>query len=501
LEELNLAAAHISTHFMAFNGSLETLMERPDFDALAPSFDPVITSLSNSARTIALTVVSRQPSHLAASEVRLRRLGDLLQALQDRVLTQTGHAPDGVQLTFILRQITGLLPATLDALRATIERADEHAAFSLELLDLQTWTLRPLASALNLQWQPDPALLRFIARATVLQLIGVAAFKLLHLERGYWLPLTMLVVLQPEYGATRVRAVQRVIGTLAGSVLASVLLWLALPHAVLATAMAVTMAGFAFWLKRNYTIAVFFITLFVVLITEISTHVTIAFTVERLASTAAGGVLALLAAQLFWPVWERQRFSVLLAQALRANRDYIRILGERLAAGGGYDAGVIAAKHAVELASSTAFASLQRMSADPKNQQVGLKAAASLANGNLRLARNLTAVALHLTPGTPLNRPELARFVELAAMTLELLAGSAGSEQPDAGRLAALRNDLDQLVLRAPKVAGVTPMELGVYSQFGRCTTELSAMLIAALPDGARSGPNPHVPGLPRVSS
>jgi uncharacterized membrane protein YccC len=500
LEELNLVAARFSTRFMALNASLETLMERPDFDALAPSFDPVITSLTNSARTIALTVVSRQPSHLAASEVRLRRLGNLLHALQDRILTQTGQSPDGVQLTFILRQINALVPATHDALRATIDRANEHSAFSLELFDLHTWTLRPLASALNLQWRPDPALVRFIARATVLQIIGVAIFKLLHLERGYWLPLTMLVVLQPEYGATRIRAGQRVIGTLAGSVLASVLLSLSLPPLVLMTAMAVTMAGFAFWLKRNYTIAVFFITLFVVLITEISMHVTIAFTLERLAATAAGGVLALLAALLFWPVWERQRFPALLAKAFLASRDYVRILGARLAAGSGYDAGVIAAKRAAELANSMVFTSLQRMSADPKTQQARIDEAAALANGNQRLTQALTVVALHLTPGTPLNRPELAKFIELAASALEALAAAAGNEQPEVGRLTALRNDLDQIALRAPKTPGTASVEQGIYGQFGRCTTELSAMLIAALPENATNESNSRVPGLPSLS-
>ncbi len=400
------------------------------------------------------------------------------------MLAQTGHAPDGVQLTFILRQITGLLPATHHALRATIERADERSAFSLELFDVQTWTLRPLAFSLNLQWRPDPALVRFIARTTVLQLIGVAVFKLLHLERGYWLPLTMVVVLQPEYGTTRMRAGQRVIGTLAGSVLASVLLWLSLPPAVLMTAMAATMAGFAFWLKRNYTIAVFFITLFVVLITEISTRVTIAFTVERLAATAAGGILALLAAQLFWPVWERERFPVLLAQALRANRKYIRLLGERLASGGGYDAEVIDAKRAVELADSMVFTSLQRMSADPKNRQAPLEEAAALANGNLRIARRLTVVALHLTPGTPLNRPELARFVALASATLELLAVSAESEQPDTARFTAMRTELDQIAFRTPGENPIPPMENEVCGQFARCTTQLSAMLIAARPAG-----------------
>ncbi|SDR66943.1 FUSC family protein [Opitutus sp. GAS368] len=487
LDELNQAAARFATRLVAFNTALETLMARPDFPALAPSFGPVLTSLTNLARNTAVTIVSRQPSHLIAAEVRLRRLGNLLQALQDRVLTQTDRAPDAVQLTFILQQIAGLIPSLGVTLRATVDRANEHAAFSVELFDLHTWTLRPLASALNFSWRPDPALVRFIARLTVLEVAGVAAFKLLDLAHGYWLPLTVLVVLQPDYGSTRLRAGQRVAGTLAGSVLASLLLWLALPPAALISAMAVTMFAFAFFLKRNYGYAVFFITLFVVLITETSAKVTLGFTVERLAATAAGGLLALLAAQLFWPAWERKFFPGILARALRANRDYVRLLGDRLMHGGGYDAGAIALKRAAEKANSTVFSSLQRMSGDPKAQQEGIEAAGTLANGNQRLTRAFTVVALHLTPGRALQRPEIGRFVTTAVETFEALAGSAETGRTDVALLTALRTALDALALSSPPAA--SPLEHSAYGQFARCATELSAMLLAAQAAQAESTP------------
>jgi uncharacterized membrane protein YccC len=478
LEELNQTAARLATRLVAFNTALETLMARPDFAALAPSFAPVITSLTNMARQTAVTVVSRQPSHLAAAEVRLRRLGNLIHALQDRVLTQTDRAPDAVQLVFILQQVAKQIPALGTTLRATVDRANEHAAFSVELFDLHTWTMRPLASALNFSWHPDPALVRFIARLAVLEMAGLAAFKWLDLAHGYWLPLTVLVVLQPDYGSTRLRAGQRVVGTLAGSILGSLLLWLSLPPAVVVAAMAVTMFFFAFFLKRNYGHAVFFITLFVVLLTETATKVTLAFTGERLGATAAGGLLALLAAQLFWPAWERRFFPGNLARALRANRDYVRLLGDRLTAGGGYDAGAIALKRAAEKANSTVFASLQRMSGDPKNQQEGIEAAAALANGNQRLTRAFTVVALHLTPGTPLQRPELGRFVMAAVDTLETMAAAAEAGAAEPARLQELRTALDALALCAP--AGATPLEHGAFGQFARCATELGAMLLAA---------------------
>ncbi len=500
LEELNLAAARFSTRFMAVNASLETLMMRPDFETWAPSFDPVIASLTNSARTVAVTVVSRQPSHLAACEVRLRRLGTLLKALQEQILAQTDHSPEGVQLAFLLRQIEHLLPGVETAVRSTIERGDEHSAFSLELFDLQTWTLRPLASALNLQWRPDPMLVRFIARGIVLQLIGVAAFKLFDLERGYWLPLTMLVVLQPEFGATRVRAGQRVLGTLGGSVAASLLLWLSPPPIFLLIAMAVTVGSFSFWLKRNYAIAVFFITLFVVLITEILTHVTVAFTLERLGATAAGGGLALLAALLFWPVWERQRLPALLAKALRANRKYILTIGQRLTTGGAYDAEIIAAKREVELANGMIFASLKRMSADPKSEQTRLDGAATLANGNQRLTQAFTVIALHLTAGSPVNQPEVAAQVERIADAFELLAVGTETGQPEAGKLAFIRQSLVRSVPRAPKGSPAGSLEHVVCGQFGRCTTELGAMLIAAAGDST-ADENEREAGLPIAAS
>ena len=483
LEELNLAAARFGTRLIALNTALESLMERPDFAALAPSFNPVFTSLTNTTRTIALTVVSRQPAHLAAADVRLLRLGNLLRALQDRVGTQTQHAPAAAQLAGILEQIAQQIPRTQAALHATVDRGGEHVAFSLELFDLKTWTLRPLASALNFHWPPDRALVRFILRLTVLQIAGVAVMKYFGLTRGYWLPLTILVVLQPDYGTTRLRAGQRVIGTITGGLIASALLWLHPPNVVLFTAMSVTLFGFAFWLKRNYAIAVFFITLFVVLITETAGTVTVAFTLERLAATLGGGLLALIAAHLFWPVWERKLFAGILARALRTNRDYLTRLAEALAAGRPYDDPVIAAKRAAETANSDLFTSLQRMSADPEHQQADLEAAAALANGNQRLTRSLTVVALHLG-GAQVQDPELTRFIAVATDALERLAHAAEIESPDAAAFAQVRAQLDEISL--PVVAATAGAEAqlrhGAFTQFARCATELSAMLLAAQP-------------------
>ena len=60
-----------------------------------------------------------------------------------------------------------------------------------------------------------------LLRAHALRLATIIAattlvYQLLGLEHGYWVPLTVLAVLQPDEHASDVRAVQRAAGTLVG---------------------------------------------------------------------------------------------------------------------------------------------------------------------------------------------------------------------------------------------------------------------------------------------
>ncbi len=472
LEALNLIGARLGTRVGALNTALETTLDTAAFAALAPTLEPVLASVANLSRHVALTVVSRQPGHLASFEVRRRRLASLLSVLRTRVSADRANA----QLAEIVRQVEQMLPEIHAVLVATIDRATERAATPLDLTDLRGVALRPLASALNLTIDVDPALVRFTLRLAALTMLGVALFKLYGFPHGYWLPFTVVVVLQPDYGSTRQRAGQRVLGTLGGSVLASLLLWLNPPAAVFKAAMTVTMFAFGYFLKRNYALAIFFVTLFIVFITESHEPVTIAFTIERLASTLAGGALALLAAFIFWPVWERDRLPAILARTFHANRDYLHALLSRLETGGGFDHDAIVAKRRAEAANSAAFSSLRRMSGDPKNRQDGIEHAATLVNGNQRLTRILNILALHLAPGRGVSDPSIARFRALAGDTLERLGSACERGTPPPAQLEPLLTALESALFPAQ---AATDSERWAFAQLARAATELSALLLA----------------------
>ncbi len=424
LEHLNLAAARLAIRVIVLNTALEAALTKSCFKPLALAFEPVLVSLSNTARMVALAVVSRQPSHFAAFEVRLTRLENLLAVVRSQVKSRADEAPAAGQLDDILGQIEEQLPLLQDALRVTLDRVDERGAFSLELFDLRTLTLRPLAASLNLSRRVDPALVRHTLRMMVLVAIGVIVFKVLHIPHGYWLPFSMIVVLQPDFGSTRKRAAERMLGTLAGGILASSLLWLHPPVGYLVAAVAVTIALFSCYVKRSYGIAVIFITLNVVLLLEAHQPVTLAITLERLGCTLAGGSLALAAAWIFWPVWENQRFPAIMAAALDANHGYLKLVISRLEEGGPHDENLLLVRRSAESANSEAFSSLRRMGADPRNRRDGLDQAAALANGNQRVTNALSVVTVHLNDQRTRHPETLAQFREICGTAFDSLPHS-----------------------------------------------------------------------------
>jgi uncharacterized membrane protein YccC len=481
LAELNLAAARLSTRVVALETALEPVLAAPESAGLGEALQPLFTALTNTSRSIAVTLVSRRAAHLATCEVRIDRLRNLIELFQTETTSRL-PAADGTRAQFgaLLQQIAGFLPETQKALRGTVDPAEERAAFSLELLDLQTWTLRPLASALVLNRRPDRVLVRFTLRVTLLTMAGVAFFLQAGLPHGYWLPLTMVIVLQPDYGATRLRASQRALGTLAGSVVASALLWLQLPPPVLMLATAATIFGFAYYLKQHYARAVFFVTLMVVLLTEAHNPVTLAFTLERLGSTVAGAVLALLGSLYLLPVWEQDRLPRILANAIEANRTYLALIAERFATAGAYDATVIAAKRRIEAANAAVFQSLQRFRADPAHQQARLQQAAALANGNQRVTRSLTVIALQLDAAARPQIPELAAFATAAEQILAGFSAALSTSMSPKALATETRQLAESVAMLASTHAPARQTrEQAVLAQLPRLATEFGAMRLA----------------------
>src|SRR3546814_12681624 len=66
------------------------------------------------------------------------------------------------------------------------------------------------------QLTPTSRRFRDARRMTIALVCGYAVLHAIHPEQRYWVLLTTVFVCQPNYGATRIKLVQRISGTLLG---------------------------------------------------------------------------------------------------------------------------------------------------------------------------------------------------------------------------------------------------------------------------------------------
>jgi len=156
---------------------------------------------------------------------------------------------------------------------------------------------------------------KYALRVAIGLTLGVFIFKFFHIDHGHWISLTMLIVIQPYFGATKKKGMERIVGTVAGIVLAGVVMLLPLPHQAFVGLLIVVSFFVAYFLRNNYKVGVFFVTVMMAVLMQITQQGSWSLIGWRLLSTLFGALLAVLVSYVFWPIWEKKRFPVLASKA------------------------------------------------------------------------------------------------------------------------------------------------------------------------------------------
>jgi uncharacterized membrane protein YccC len=231
--------------------------------------------------------------------------------------------------------------------------------------------------------------LRHSGRLAILVPLTDVISRQAGISRGYWVPLTILVVLRPDFGSTFQRSLMRVLGTLAGLLVASLVV-----HFVLAdsTPALIVLVGLCFFGMRmagpnNMWLSSIFLAGLVVMLLSLAgipAHTTV---LDRSLDTAAGGAIALLAA-LLWPSWERRQLPDRLAELIGAYRRYLLALVEPETTAEQR----AAARSAARLARSAAEASIERARVEPVDSLGIVDLGAAVLAHTHRLVHALTAI-------------------------------------------------------------------------------------------------------------
>jgi hypothetical protein len=138
-------------------------------------------------------------------------------------------------------------------------------------------------------------------RLGIVSALAVALYRHFHLEHGYWLTLTTLVIVKPVYTDTRQRALERVGGSFAGGLIGVLLAALIHNVLVLDLLLALTCLLAYSHLPYSYTWFAAFLTPFVVLMINIAAPGNWQIALVRVFNTFLGGAIALIVAALLRP--------------------------------------------------------------------------------------------------------------------------------------------------------------------------------------------------------
>jgi uncharacterized membrane protein YccC len=209
----------------------------------------------------------------------------------------------------------------------------------------------------------DSMALRHAARVGVTAALATALTHALALERGYWVTLTVILLLQPHAPATMTRTVQRVVGTLVGGLLAAGISQVLHDPVIVLTVVLALAAVSTAVLAMNYALFATLLTPTFVLLAEVSGGGWRLAGV-RVENTIIGGALALASAWLLWPSWERDRFAGRMTEVFTALRAYAIAVRTGLDAGGLTAPAVVAARRKMGLTLNNAEASFERVLAE-----------------------------------------------------------------------------------------------------------------------------------------
>ncbi|HEX9064329.1 MAG TPA: FUSC family protein [Streptosporangiaceae bacterium] len=335
-----------------------------------------------------------------------------------------------------LRAVNRMATELAGVRRISLPVSAAHAADAIIVLPAGVVAvLRRVRAAMS---PSSPAFRHGVRLAVVIPLATVIS-AVLPWPRGYWLPLTALIVLKPDFAATVSIGFARVIGTAAGVLAGAVVIATVHPGG----ALLIVLIALSTWLSyavfaANYAIYAVFLTAYVILSIAASQASPLSAVENRGFDTLIGGGLAILA-YLVWPTWEARTLQTATAERFEAIRRYLDAVLHAYLDPGAYNS-----------------AALERLAADT------------------RRAQSAVAASLDRARGEPaLTRPDVSRYAGVLSAGRRIVAGTHA--------LASHLRDARQAI--------AVPAATVITGQIGVAMTEL----VRALRESEPPGPLPDL--------
>lgn len=266
-------------------------------------------------------------------------------------------------------------------------------------LTKQNYDLEVLTENFNLH----SPIFKHSLRLAVMTMIGYAIGIMFSLQNPYWILLTLIVIMRPNYGLTKTRSKERTIGTLIGGTIAIVVVLVTQNNNVYGILAIVSMVIAYSMIQRNYKAAATFITLGVVFIYALLTPDIFHVIQYRIMDTLIAAGLATVANLFLWPAWEIEGMQKTLLSTIHANRNYFDEIAGYYKNKKEITPEYKVARKKSFLEMSNLNAAFQRMTQEPKSRQHSLENVYQLVVLNHTFLSSLASLSTYIlnNPTTP----------------------------------------------------------------------------------------------------
>jgi uncharacterized membrane protein (TIGR01666 family) len=168
---------------------------------------------------------------------------------------------------------------------------------------------------------------RHSIRIAAAALFAYAIAEFLPIRHGYWLLLTVIVIMKPAYSLTRKRNMERLSGTIIGASIGALVLYVVKDKTATVIFLGISMVGAYSFMRKQYFISVVLMTTYLLLMfhllypADFRTILT-----DRIVDTAIGSAIAILFGYLLSPIWEHEQVNEYMNQSLKDIIDYYRLI-------------------------------------------------------------------------------------------------------------------------------------------------------------------------------
>ncbi len=402
LAQLRKAASIAAVNITNISDELEGINIKSLTSTQRAKLTSLLQLLQQGIERIAVYSVNRQSEELILIRSSINQLTKLCILIKEQAQKEHEMYRPLMRIVQSAERTTRLLETSIDKLTTlnTDRTVERSYSFTRTLFVLHP---KHIINNLKTLFNFNTFTTRFALRLSAAAAMAMFLYKWFGINHGYWLPFSVIIVMQPYFGATLKKARERVAGTLLGGLTGSVILRFPAGLHLTEIMLFLTFILMVYYLRRQYAVAAFAITLNLVLLFNIEATLNSMLIITRALCTIGGAGLAVAAGFALLPVWDRKLLPNYLHTAIKCNYCYFL----KTFYSQGSDVQWTRNKRIAETQNSNLFDSFNRYMQEPTRHK-NATAYYDVITHNIRITRNLNNINLELEQLLPTgnNAPE-----------------------------------------------------------------------------------------------